>query len=158
MTRKKNSMQIKLFNIPITDNGIALSELNHFLASHKVLEVEQHFYQNEKACSWNFCVRYINGLPNSDSSFNKAKTDYKAILNEHEFSVFSTLREYRKTIASNDAVPAYAVFTDEELANIARLPSIGANELITIKGIGEKKVEKYGKLLVEMYCSKKDKQ
>ncbi len=39
---------------------------------------------------------------------------------------------------------AYAVFTDEELSNIAKLDEITAPNMLKIKGIGEKKVEKYG--------------
>jgi superfamily II DNA helicase RecQ len=68
--------------------------------------------------------------------------------------VFSDLRELRKQIAANDAVPAYAVFTDEELAGIARLPELEAGKLISIKGIGDKKVQKYGKQLIDMYRQK----
>ena len=41
-------MQIRLFNIPISDNGVMLAELNGILANSKVLEIEQKFYQNEK--------------------------------------------------------------------------------------------------------------
>lgn len=72
------------------------------------------------------------------------------MLSEAEFAVFSKLREIRKQIATNDAVPAYAVFTDEELAGIAKLPVIEENKFLTVKGIGEKKVAKYGKQFVEM--------
>jgi hypothetical protein len=33
------------------------AELNRFLSSHKVLEVEQRFFQNEKGCYWSFCCQ-----------------------------------------------------------------------------------------------------
>lgn len=135
-------MQIKLFNIPLADDGTAQAELNKFLAGHKVLEVEQRFFQNEKGGCWSFCVRYIqNGLVSEAPQF-KGKIDYKSVLNESEFSIFSALREIRKQLATNDAVPAYAVFTDEELANITKLPTLDVPNMLKIKGIGEKKVEK----------------
>ncbi|MEI6297526.1 MAG: HRDC domain-containing protein [bacterium] len=148
-------MQIRIFNVPLTDNGESLAEMNRFLAAHKVLEIEQRFFQNDKGACWSFCVRYLisNSVDFSHPS-NKQKVDYKEILNENEFSVFSKLREYRKIIASKDAVPAYAVFTDEELAGIARLPVLEAAKLIEIKGIGDKKVEKYGNQLIELFKSK----
>jgi superfamily II DNA helicase RecQ len=102
-----------------------LAELNGFLANSKVLEIEQKFYQNEKGAYWCFCVRYITGVfQQSKNTANKEKTDYKQVLSEAEFASFSKLRACRKTIAANDAVPAYAVFTDEELAGIAKLPEI----------------------------------
>lgn len=151
-------MQIRLFTIPIADNGELLAEMNRFLASNRVLEVEQKFYKNENGACWNFCVRYLSGnsvgfLPQS----NKQKVDYKELLNENEFAIFSKLRECRKIIASADAVPAYAVFTDEELACIARLPVLETAKLIAVKGIGDKKVEKYGNQLIELFKSKSSK-
>jgi hypothetical protein len=33
-------MQIQIFNVPLTDGGEGLSEMNRFLMGHKVLEVE----------------------------------------------------------------------------------------------------------------------
>ena len=125
------NMQIKLFTIPIFNNEEMLAEMNKFLACNKILEIDQHFSNIEKGGYW--------------------KVDYKQKLNDSEFKVFSILRECRKILASEDTVPAYAVFTDEELAYISQRPSIEAQKLISIKGIGDKKVEKYGKKLIELY-------
>ena len=149
-------MQIKLINVPLTDDGAMQGELNKFLAGHKVLEVEQKFFQNEKGGCWSFCIRYIETAASSQASqfTGKEKIDYKQVLSEQEFAVFSKLRECSKVIAAEDAVPAYAVFTDEELAGIARLPEIETVKLINIKGIGDKKVEKYGKKIAAMYKQK----
>ena len=94
-------------------------------------------------------MHYINSPVSVNNQ--SGKTDYKKVLSEKEFEIFSKLREIRKQLAIKDAVQAYLVFTDEELANIARLPNIELGKLISIKGIGEKKVEKYGKPLLEMY-------
>jgi superfamily II DNA helicase RecQ len=143
-------MQIQIFNVPLTDAGESMADMNRFLAGHKVLEVEQRFFQNEKGGCWSFCVRYLPTAANVQNA-SKEKVDYKQVLSEAEFAIFSKLREIRKQIATTDAVPAYAVFTDEELAGIAKLPIIEENKLMTIKGIGEKKVAKYGKQLVAMF-------
>jgi superfamily II DNA helicase RecQ len=145
-------MQIKLFTIPIADDGNAILEFNKFLASHKVLETEQHFFQNEKGAVWCFCVRYLGNAANGfTGAASNIKIDYKTVLSEAEFSVFSRLREIRKEIAMADAVPAYAVFIDEELANICRLSEISATQIQTIKGIATKRMEKYGNVLVAKY-------
>lgn len=143
-------MQIQIFNVPLTDAGESMADMNRFLAGHKVLEVEQRFFQNEKGGCWSFCVRYLPTTANFQAA-SKEKVDYKQVLSEAEFAVFSKLREIRKQIATHEAIPAYAVFTDEELAGIAKLPIIEENKLKTIKGIGEKKVAKYGKQFVEMF-------
>ncbi len=145
------NMQIRVFTVPITDSGEMLAELNRFLAAARVLEIDQHFYQNDKGAYWSFCVRYLSAPGNAAPiNLNKNKTDFKELLTEKEFAVFSKLRQCRKTIAANEAVPAYAVFTDVELAGIARLPQIKLEKLISVKGIGDKKVEKYGKALLDL--------
>ena len=149
--KTRNGMQVKIINVPLTDDGSMQAELNRVLASHRILEVEQRFFQNEKGGCWSFCVRYIQSMMPSEFTSSKEKVDYKKVLSEQEFTVFSALREIRKQLAAQDAVPAYAVFTDEELASIARLPVLEAGKLTSIKGIGDKKAEKYGKQLVEMY-------
>jgi superfamily II DNA helicase RecQ len=83
------------------------------------------------------------------------KIDYKEVLNENQFVVFSKLREIRKSIAAKDAVPAYAVFTDVELAEISKLDTISENNVLQIKGIAKKRMTKYGKHLIENYLNHK---
>ncbi len=146
---KNLKMQIQIFNIPLSDAGERLLELNRFLSGNKILEVEQRFFQNEKGAMWSFCIRYIQG-GNPFQSVTKEKVDYKQVLTEPEFAVFSKLREIRKKIATLEAIPAYAVFTDEELAGIARLPELSLTRIQTEQGIGEKKVSKYGKMILDM--------
>ena len=117
-------MQIKIFTVPISDIDNAQMELNKFLSANKVLEIEQFFYQNEKGASWCFCVRYLNNSGSLFTANTAQKIDYKEVLNEKQFAVFSKLREIRKSIATQDAVPAYAVFTDMELAEMTKLATI----------------------------------
>jgi superfamily II DNA helicase RecQ len=144
-------LQIRIFNIPLTDNGEAQSELNRFLAGHKVLEVEQRFFQNEKGGCWSFCVRHLGAGLGSVPAGGYAKVDYREVLSETEFTVFSRLRAIRKQLSQEDGVPAYAVFTDEELAGISRLPELSESKLKTIEGIGDKKAAKYGKIMLDRY-------
>lgn len=143
-------MQIKLFTIPVTDNGIFQEEMNRFLRGNKILEVESRFVSNENGASWCFCVKYLQ----SATAFQKTehqKKDYKSELSEEVFKVFSKLREVRKKIAAEDAVPAYAVCTDQELAEIAALSKINENTLKSVRGFGEKKFEKYGQHFILWY-------
>ena len=70
-------MQIQIFNIPLTDTGEALSEMNRFMTGRKVLEVEQRFFQNEKGGGWSFCVRYLPDVTQSGATGSRAKVDYK---------------------------------------------------------------------------------
>ena len=116
--------------------------MNAFLSTHKLLDVEQHLVTDGMRSFWSFCIRYINATESGQSNGMKAKVDYKQVLDEKHFAVFSKLREVRKNLASKDAVPAFAVFTDEELAQISRLETITCETIQTLKGIGEKRIEK----------------
>lgn len=149
-------MYIKIFTIPITDSGQAQEELNGFLSSNKILEIGQQFYQNDKGAVWCFCIRYLQSKNASKTNF-KQKIDYKEILNEHEFSVFSELRIIRKALAEKDAVPAYAVFTDAELAEMSKIETLTTQAVKGIKGIAEKRMEKYGNEIISIYLNNQSK-
>jgi len=144
-------MQIRIFTIPSADSGALQAEMNAFLVGHRILEIEQKFFQNENGGYWSFCVRYITGGAPPAPVYPGKKIDYREVLNDRDFAVFSKLRAIRKELAAADGSPAYVVFTDEELASIARLPEITEHALLGIHGIGEKKAAKYGKSMVEKY-------
>lgn len=147
-------MQIKLFNIPISDNGQALEEMNGFLRGNKILETTQQFYQNDRTAIWCFCIKYLDSTKGHHNA-KPEKIDYKNVLKAPEFERFSKLREWRRDIAKEEAVPAYLVFTDEELAGIAKLEEVTLAEISQIKGIGKKKTEKYGQKIIDFQIDEK---
>ena len=137
-------MQFKIFNIPIPESEIAIEEMNRFLRGNRIVAIEKEFINIRDVHYWSFCIQYIYaavGLQNATQGERKEKIDYKNVLDGPTFEVFSKLRAYRKQIAENDAVPAYAVYTDAELAEIAKLETITPKRLLTINGIGEKRHE-----------------
>jgi len=140
-------MQIKLFTIPVGDSGAAQEEMNRFLRGNKILEVQNQLISNENGAYWCFCVRYIEKafIPVEEP---KGKVDYKQVLDEATFKKFSKLREVRKKVAADEGVPAFAVFTDEELAGLAKLETITEKSMYTVKGIGDKKVERFAKYFI----------
>jgi superfamily II DNA helicase RecQ len=143
-------MQFKIFTIPVTDDGTATEDMNKFLRGHKVLEVEQQLISTKTGSQWHFCVKYLaNAQPDTKQTISKV--DYKEVLDEKTFAVFSVLRECRKKIAEEDSLPVYAVFTNEELSGVASLETISSESIKKVKGIGEKKAERFGKRLVEAW-------
>lgn len=147
-------MQVKLFTIPLFDNEAELNEMNGFLRAQKVLTIDKQFVSLGENAYWSFCITYLQLSKQSTMAQNtqrQNKIDYKEVLDVATFAVFSTLRTIRKQIAENEAVPAYAVFTDSELAEIAKLENIDVAHLQSIQGIGQKKAEKYGQVLCDQY-------
>ena len=64
--------------------------------------------------------------------------------------VFQALREWRKGVAKEHGVPAYTVFHDTTLQEIARLLPASLDGLRGISGIGATKLERYGELLLKV--------
>jgi len=135
-------MQIKLFTLSIGDSGAAQQEMNTFLKAHKILEIEQKLVSNDNGAYWCFCVRYIETAVNVAPE-SKGRVDYRQVLDEPTFQKFSNLRAIRKQVAATEGLSAFIVFTDEELAELAKLGEITVKSMLGIKGIGEKKVERF---------------
>jgi len=142
-------MLIKLFTIPVGDSGGALQEMNAFLRGNKILEVENELMGNENGAYWCFCVRYIErAYPEGDGEKSAAKVDYRKVLDEATFQKFSKLRETRKKVSADEGISAFIIFTDEELSELAKLDEITEKAMLGIKGIGEKKVERFAKYFI----------
>ena len=136
-------MQIKLFTIPVLNIEEHNEELNKFLRMQNIIEIEKELIQINNSAYWCFYIHYINS--SNKIKPTKEKVDYKKVLKEEEFKKFSKLRELRKVISIEEAISAYIIFTDAELAEIAKMKEPTINNIRKIKGIGDKKAEKYGK-------------
>ena len=106
-------MQIKIFTLPVVRGELEQEEMNKFLRGNRVVSIDKHFCQTEGMVCWTFCVLVAEGnLPVTPYTVErKEKVDYKEVLDEKSFAVFTELRMIRKQLANEDAVPAYAVFT-----------------------------------------------
>ncbi len=136
-------MQFKVFTVPAVSGEEQNTALNNFLASHKIIEVQNIF--SEKGF-WTFCVRYTLG--EKKQMPQQGKKDYKNELSEEEFARFSALRLARKQIAADEGLPAFAVFTDAELAEISKLKELTPAVLLNLEGIGKGRVENFGKKII----------
>ena len=85
--------------------------------------MERHLIDQGSNSFWTICVDYSNSLsadPTRNQNLSRNRVDYKAILPPDEFEVFSRLRELRKDIAQAEAVPVYALFSNEQLAQMVQ--------------------------------------
>ena len=142
-------MQIKIFNIPIGAENGQIEEMNHFLRANKIIDIKKELAMLDGNSYWTFCVTYMLSSKPTEStngkvSGNSPKVDYREVLSSEDFEKFSNLRKIRKQIAEDEAIPAYAIFTDAELAEMVKLPKLTLAAIKSIPGIGNKKVEKYG--------------
>ncbi len=64
-------------------------------------------------------------------------------------ALFESLRVLRKRLADEQGVPPYVVFGDAALAEMSRLKPANAAEFLDITGVGQVKLERYGKIFLE---------
>ena len=63
--------------------------------------------------------------------------------------VFEQLRSWRAAAAREQGVPAYVIFHDATLRQIATLAPTSLAELGTVSGVGENKLAKYGQAILD---------
>lgn len=137
-------MQIKLFTMPAFGGDEVEAEVNRFLRSHRVLQLERHFVA-EQGGYWALMVEYTGGDPVAEAppASRRERKDPSAEMSDAEKERFNLYRDVRKEIAQQRAIPPYLVFTNEELAILARLPVVNEETTKDIKGIGPQRLKDY---------------
>ena len=152
-TQKKRiilSMQYKSFTFLLYDNDDEITELNIFLNSNKIINIEKNLVQQENKYYWNFLIEYIKSNNNSSNSLRKnkkVKIDYKEVLSSEDFEIFSKLREIRKETADKEGIPVYGVFNNEQLSEIVTKRITTKSDLKKINGVGKQKINLSGPIL-----------
>lgn len=65
-------------------------------------------------------------------------------------ALLASLKTLRAAIAREQRVPAYVVFTDHTLKDMCQKQPITAAQFLTVSGVGERKLEQYGKRFMEV--------
>ena len=142
-------MRVRFFSIPAVADAQAAEELNRFLAGNRILSMERHLIPDGPRSLWAVCVTYDDGGPRAPSPSRVVvrsgeKPDFRTLLTEPEFAVFSRFRVLRKSLAERDGIPIYAVLSNDHLARIVRERMDTVSQLREIQGVGESRIEKYG--------------
>ena len=80
----------------------------------------------------------------------RAKSASAAFESSADGALYEALRKYRREMADKRSVPAYVIFTDATLREIAARRPKNLFELMNCRGIGAEKAEKYGRDVVEI--------
>ena len=67
--------------------------------------------------------------------------------------LFNKLRSWRKDTAIREGIKPYIIFSDATLIELCNKLPKNEEELLEIRGMGEKKFEKYGEELLSMLKS-----
>lgn len=81
-------------------------------------------------------------VPRLDTSVRSAKAE-KLISRHYDKKLFAKLRKLRKSIADEDGLPPYVVFSDATLIEMADILPTTNGEMLAVNGVGQRKLDKY---------------
>ena len=76
---------------------------------------------------------------------NYKKSPKSKTMGNYSVEIFEKLRSLRRQIADSEQLPAYIVFSDATLKDMAEKLPKTLDKMLEVSGIGQKKLEKYGR-------------
>jgi superfamily II DNA helicase RecQ len=143
------------FASPFGEKSVT-DELNAFLRSHRIINVEKRLIDGERGTGWVFLVEYGGDGSKNSSNAQSQRIDYREVLNPVEYALYDKLRNLRKEIADKSGIPVYAVFTNDQLASMVKKPPKTPKDLLSISGIGEARVKQYGETFINLFLTKEN--
>ncbi len=80
----------------------------------------------------------------------KSSASQKTYGGNYDRKLFAKLRKLRKSLADDNNVPPYVVFNDTTLLEMAEHLPISSSDLLDITGVGQRKLEKFGRPFMAM--------
>jgi len=93
---------------------------------------------------------YIKSEIHRVNESEKIAAKKKSRLTEKGFDLFEKLRALRMTLAKEENVPPYIVFSDKTLTEMCVKLPFTPEEMLVVSGVGQNKKEKYGKQFAEL--------
>ena len=94
--------------------------------------------------------QYQKPIKQKRVSTSKSKGYVESDLSTQEQAIFDKLRWWRVETARKHNVPAYVIFHDTTMREIAKAQPSSLSDLRGVSGVGEKKLETYGVEIVEL--------
>ena len=146
-------MKLKLFTFRLGPGaeGFDDRELLTFCADRDVLAVQERFFVHQDVPTWALLVSYRDVLrPGDREPAAAGRTDWRAELDDGERALFDKIRRWRNDRAKRHGRPPYALFTNQQMAEIARRQPRTQADLREVHGIGEAKLRDFGDELLAM--------
>ena len=130
-----------------------------FVDSHQVVEITKKFSRWQGEPYWTAFVTYVSAdkiSPEKKSA--ESETALLEKLTPEEQELYGILRKWRNELAKEKGYGPYILFTNAQLAQIAKDKPATLQKLGTIHGVGDGKLENYGKTVlatIQEFCNKK---
>ncbi len=137
--------------------------LRRFLQDKTLLEIRDHFFTHDQRPYLVLVVLYRGGTAtaskaNTEKNRENRDDSWRELLQEANYPVFDSLREWRAEQAKKEGVPLYIICTNRQLAEIAQQAPQSLSALNSIKGFGKAKLEKYGQSIMTILGNAKPNQ
>ena len=149
-------MKLQFFSINALEPEVDQAALDAFCTQHRVVSIDKRFIERDEMCCWSVCITYLEtpSAPNlskpTQAANKRGQVDYREVLNEQDFAVYAKLRNLRKLISEAEGTPIYAIISNDQMAEMVTKRALALASLGEINGIGEAKLEKYGKRFLEV--------
>ena len=84
----------------------------------------------------------------------KSSPRIKMLVSDEDTPLFSVLKAKRRELAETSGVPAYIIFNDKTLVEMAQKRPTNLDEMAQINGVGAKKLENFGNAFLEVITGK----
>ena len=129
----------------IKDKVIKADQLIDYIKRH-----EQSAFRNQKDM---IELADIFLSYHQDKEIQSIQKENNSVIEEKNDSLIERLKNYRLTKAKEKNLPPYYVFNDETLNEIIIIKPQTIDELLTVKGFGQKKCEWYGNDILQIIRS-----
>ena len=127
-------------------NQKATISLIDYLIASKYLEVEGTKYPLVHVTNRGWDV--LDGKTIVKRRIAKVQKSIRIFDHNEDANLFELLRKKRWEIAQKQKVPAFMIFSDRSLHDMAKIKPQNKTELLQVTGIGKAKMERYGDIVI----------
>lgn len=150
-------MKLKVFTLRIdpATGRFDDRELSEFVETCDVLSVHEQFFVHETAPTWALLVSYRELVRAGEKDRTApGRTDWRSELAPDRQRLFDALRNWRNERAKREGRPAYVLFTNRQMAEIARRAPATLAALREIEGIGDAKSADWGEAVLALVATR----
>ena len=152
---QNNHHQLSTFGIGNLDNGEWRSLFRQLIAlGYLVSDIDSYgalkLHGDSKSLLKGEQKLYLRKFEREVKTTTATRKDKKTTVRVADAPLFEALRDHRKQLADEQGVPPYVILHDKTLHELCRQRPGSSEQLATIIGIGARKLELYGRDLIDI--------